>query len=110
MGVLHKGLKGQLGHQAGLIPLGHVHLAGKPVPESNGLDVHIPIHQLQLLPYGGVLADLLHIVPEEIGHIFHEKTGLVRSLHHGKLRPCIQAVKQKMRVNLCLKIFKLRFF
>jgi hypothetical protein len=32
----------------------------------------------------------------------------VRPFHHCQLRACVQAVKEEMRVDLCLKEFELR--
>ena len=74
-------------------------------PKTHIQNIEIAVHQFQFLPYGCILVDLLHIVPKKIRHIFHKETRLVRSLHHGKLRPGIQGIKQKMGIDLGLKIF-----
>ena len=72
-------------------------------------NVNITVNQFQFFLKRGIFFHLPYIIAEEICHVLYKQTGIFCTLHHGKLCCCIQTVKQKMRVDLRLQIFKLCF-
>ena len=73
-------------------------------------NINIVINGLYFFPEHRIFFHLAYIISKKICHFFQKNTCLVRISHHGKLRSCIETVKQKMRVDLCLQIFELCFF
>ena len=70
-------------------------------------DIDVVVYCFNLLPEHGVFFHLTYIVTEKICHLFKKDTCIIRITHHCQLRTGIQAVKQKMRIDLRLKVFQL---
>ena len=70
-------------------------------------DINVVIYRPNLLPEHGVFLHLTYIITEKICHLFKKNSCIIRIPHHGKLCTCIQTVKQKMRIDLRLKVFQL---
>ena len=73
-------------------------------------NINIIINRFQLFSESGIFLSFLNIISKEIRHLLHKDACLFSILHHSKLCTCIQGIKQKMWIDLRLKIFQLSFF
>ena len=73
-------------------------------------NINIVINSLQFFSQCGVFLSFFYIIAKKIRHFLYKNPGPLCILHHCKLCSCIQGIKQKMWINLWLKIFQLCFF